>query len=265
MGADLAALQALTPLAFGFVLTLCRVSAAVMLLPGLGESEAPVTVRAGLALTLSAVLAPVVLPVMPEPPATPAALLALIAGELLAGGVLGWLARLVAMALPIAGQIMSTMIGLASVLQPDPALGAQTTGLSRMMSLAVPVLVLVSGLYTLPISALAGSYHLLAPGFLLSGPPRMGDMAAEVTDATARAFALALQLSAPFVIGAALLQTVIGVLGRLVPSMQVGSFAAPLQLLGGLVLSAVLLSSIVGAWSAAVQSGWGLLPGSGAG
>ncbi|MBB3172686.1 flagellar biosynthetic protein FliR [Endobacter medicaginis] len=258
-------LGALTPLAFGFMLTVCRVSAAVMLLPGLGESEAPITVRAGLALAMSLVLMPAVLPLLPDPPGAPAALLALVAGELLAGGVLGWLARLIGMALPIAGQLMSTMIGLASVLNPDPALGAQTTGLSRMMSLAVPVLVLVSGLYTLPISALAGSYHLLAPGFLLSGPPRMGDMAAEVTEATARAFALALQLAAPFVIAAALLQTVIGVLGRLVPSMQVGNFTAPLQLLGGLLLSAMLISSLVGVWTGAVQSGWGLLPGSGAG
>ena len=270
MGADAIAgvpsaaalLSVLTPFAFGFVLTLCRVGAAVMLMPGLGESESPVMVRAGLAITLSMLLAPVVLPLLPPMPEQPSVLLALVAGELLAGGLLGWLARLVAMALPIAAQIVSTMIGLSSVLQPDPALGAQTTGLSRMMSLAVPVLVLVSGLYTLPISALAGSYQVLAPG-LLPGSALLhtADVAEAVTDATAHAFALALQLAAPFVVASALLQTMIGMLGRLVPSLQVGNLAAPLQLFGGLVLAGLLIHGMLAVWIGAVQEGFALLPG----
>ena len=90
----------------------------------------------------------------------------MVAAELFCGGVLGWLARCVTLALPMAGQIISFMTGLSSVISPDPLLG-QSSGFMRLFSIAAPVIVLKTGLWALPVGALLGSYGLVPVGHLL--------------------------------------------------------------------------------------------------
>lgn len=243
--------------AFAFALVLARSSAAVMLLPGLGEAEPPPIVRAGLAVALAGLLLPILLPQMPPLPPSPWRLAGMVAAETLCGALLGWLARLVAMALPIAGAVISLLLGLASVLQPDPALGGQSTALARLLGLAVPVLVLSTGLYALPLQALAGSYHLIPPGTWLP----VGNAAESVTGAVAEGFALALRLAAPFVLSGVLVQAGMGLLARLVPQMQVYALAVPGQILAGLALLALLALPLLATWQDAVDGAWRALPG----
>ena len=66
--ADAALLAALPAWAFAFVLVLARVGAAVMLLPGLGESGPPPMVRAGMAMGVTLLLLPLVQPLIPPVP-----------------------------------------------------------------------------------------------------------------------------------------------------------------------------------------------------
>lgn len=243
--------------AFAFALVLARSSAAVMLLPGFGEAEPPAMVRAGLAVALTFLILPVLLPLMPSVPASTLRLGGMIGAELLCGVLLGWLARLIALSLPIAGAIISLLLGLASVLQPDPSLGGQSTALARLFGLAVPVLVLSTGLYALPLQALVGSYQLVPPGTWLPD----GSAAESVTGAVAEGFALALRLSAPFVLSGVLVQAGLGLGARLVPQMQVYAMAVPGQILAGLALLAMLSVSLLGAWQDAVHTAWQALPG----
>ena len=182
-----AELAVLPSWAFAFALVLCRCSAAVMLLPALGEVEIPMTVRAGLSVALVALILPAV-GTVPAPNGWHTA--GMIGAELLCGGVLGWLARCITLALPMAGQIISFMLGLSSIITPDPVLGQSST-MMRLFSLACPVLVLGSGLWALPVEALAGSYNLVPPGSLLSLP----DSAQAVVGAVGTAFGLALRLA----------------------------------------------------------------------
>jgi flagellar biosynthetic protein FliR len=191
-----ALLAALPDWAFAFVLVLARTAAAVMLLPGLGETEVPAIVRAGMALALTVLLLPAIAPLVPAVPIGPGETAAMIGAEIITGIWLGWLARLLAMALPIAAQIISYMLGISNVLQPDPELGAQATALTRMFSIAVPVVILGTGLYALPITALAGSYQLIAPGDLIPAAAGTDSVIHTVTNV----FALALRLASPLVI-----------------------------------------------------------------
>ncbi|HEX5325754.1 MAG TPA: flagellar biosynthetic protein FliR [Acetobacteraceae bacterium] len=249
--------QALPLWAFGFVLVLGRVGAAVMLLPGLGEAEAPAIVRAGIALALTILLLPGLAPMIPAVPTGAGEAAAMVGAEVITGLWLGWLARLLVLALPLAGEVISYMLGISSVLQPDPELGAQTTALSRMFSLAAPVAVLASGLYALPVLALAGSYRLITPGSLL--PSGAGTESA--VHAVAVAFGLAVRLASPFVIVGIVWQVAAGLLARLIPRVQVYFLSLPGQILGGLVLLAVLTAALLTAWQQAVQSGFDALPG----
>ncbi len=254
---DHAVLADLPNVAFGIMLVLCRISAAVMVLPGFGETEVPVVLRVGLAVGLTVLIYPAVASIMPGAGGAGLRDVTLIGTELGIGLLLGWLARLIALSLPIAGQIISTLIGLSSVLQPDPALGSQTTGVSRVLALAAPVLVLSSGLYALPIGALAGSYRLMPPGTLFSA----GDAAQSVAAATEGCFALALRLAAPLVLADFVWQSMLGLLARLVPSLQVYSLSLPGQVLGGLLLLGLLIGPILQVWMQAMQVAFSSLPG----
>ena len=257
MNDDAALLAALPGYAFAFALVLCRTSVVVMLLPGLGEVEPPPVVRAGLALALTVLLVPAVAPLVGDPvPGWGAA--GMVAGELLAGGALGWLARLPALAFPMAGAVISTMTGLTSVLQPDPALGGQSAALSRLFGVMVPMLVLSSGLYALPLSALAGSYQVIPPGTMMAA----GATVELVQEAVTASFGLAIRLSAPFLLVGVVFQAGLGLLARLVPQLQVFSTAAPGQILGGLLLLGLLAAPMVASWSGTLSAAWSALPGS---
>lgn len=254
---DAQLLAALPAWAFAFVLVLSRVGAAIMLLPGFGESEPPPMMRAGLALALTVLLLPAVLPLVPGAPNDLWTMAGMIIAELLCGALLGWLARLVALALPVAGAFIATFIGLSSVLQPDPAQGGQSTALGRLFGLAMPVLVLSSGLYALPLQALAGSYATIPPGTLLPAGPATETVVAAV----AECFSLALRLAAPFVIAGIVFHTALGLLARLVPQVQVYAVATPAGILGGIALLGVVAASMTDSWVEAVRAAWTQLPG----
>jgi flagellar biosynthetic protein FliR len=244
-------------MAFGFVLVLSRVAAALMMLPGFGEAELPTTIRAALAVLLAALLLPVVQPMLPPIPPTPGGTLALVAEECLVGLWLGWLARLVVLALPLAGQVVASMLGLTNVVQPDVTLGPQTSSLSKLFGLAAPVLIFATGLYRLPLIALSGSYELIAPGAVLPA----GDLATTVIRTLVDCFALALQLSGPFVLAGIVWQVSLGIVARLVPQLQVYFAAMPGQIIGGLVLLAALSAAVLDEWQAAASASFNLLPG----
>lgn len=254
---DTAFLASLPGWASAFVLVLARVASTVMLLPGMGEAEVPAPVRAGLAVAFTLVLLPVVGPGLPAMPPDGLPALLAVAGEVVTGLWLGGLARLVMLALPIAGQIIAGVIGLANVLQPDAQLGPQTSALARLFALAAPVAIMAAGLHALPLAALEGSYHVLPPGLRL--PP--GDAAQAVVAAVSGSFALALHLAAPFVIAAIVWNLALGVVSRLVPQIQLYFAVMPAQIAGGVLLLGLLGGAVLFAWLAAVRAGFATLPG----
>ncbi len=240
------------------MLIVCRCVGAVMLLPGLGEEEPPVMVRAGLAIGLAVLLLPGLAPAMPQAPESFLRLAGMIMTELLAGGLLGWLARLLSLALPILGQMISLSTGLSSVLQQDPTLGAQSAVIGRLFNLLAPVLILSSGLYALPLGALAHSYTVFPAGGVLPAD----DLAQVAVRAVSACFSLALRLAAPFVLVSLIWQVALGLLARLVPQIQVYFVALPGQVLGGLLLLALLGAPMMRVWMGAVREGFLALPGS---
>jgi flagellar biosynthetic protein FliR len=240
--------------AFAFALVLARCGAAIMLLPGLGESEPPAVVRIGLTLGLVALLLPGI-GTIAEPPSLWRGV-AMLAAEMFCGGVLGWLARLMTLALPVAGQMISYMLGLSNVVQLDVTLG-QSSALMRLFDITVPVLVLGTGLWMLPVAALSGSYTLVPPGAMLP----MADSVQAVMAAVTTSFALSLQLAAPFVFAGMLWQMALGLMGRVIPHLQIYFAAIPGQIVGGLVLLALLATGLLDAWSETIRTSFGGLPG----
>jgi flagellar biosynthetic protein FliR len=88
-----------------------------------------------------------------------------------------------------------------------------------------------------------------------------GDGTLVAVRAVGQCFALALKLASPFLLAAIVWHVVLGLLGRLVPQLQVYFVALPGQLLGGLLLLAILVGAIITTWQGAVSAGFARLPG----
>jgi flagellar biosynthetic protein FliR len=247
----------LPQLAFAFALLIARLGSACMLIPGVGELELPGTIRAGFAAACAILLLPVLLPALPPMPASVPQLAGMVGAEIATGLWIGWLTRLLLQALPAAGQFIAGVTGLANVIQPDPAMGPQTTALSHALALAAPVAVFASGLHRIPLAALAGSYTLVPAGTLLP----VADAADNAVGALSDAFAIALRLAAPFILAATLWQFALGLLSRLVPQLQVYFAALPGQIAGGLLLLAVLAQGLLAAWQSWLSESLAHLPG----
>lgn len=250
-------LAALPVLAFQAVLAFARLGAAVMVLPGLGEEEVPAAIRIGLGLALVLVLLPGIAPGLPAAPDSAAGSVRLIVLEVLVGLWLGGLARLVVMAMAVAGQMIALLLGLAQAMVPDPALGGLGTAPGRLLSLAAVVVVLSTGLYAIPLRALADSYALLPPG----APFPAGAGAEAFAAAAGESLALSLRLAAPFVVAAIVMNVALGLLARIAPQVQVYFVAIPGQVLLGLALLAAVMPALLGAFGEAARAAFLALPG----
>jgi flagellar biosynthesis protein FliR len=239
------------------MLVLARFGAAMALLPGLGETAAPAVVRAGFALSLTLLLLPVIFPAPPNAPQAGLVAAGMIAAEVITGLWLGWLARLVCIALSMTGQFISYLLGISTVLQPDPELGAQSTALAALFDIVGPVVILVSGLYTLPLTALAGSYRVIPAGTVLP----VADGAAATVSAVAQCFGLALRLASPFLLASIVWHVAVGLVARMVSRLQVYFVSLPGQIAGGLLLLAMVFGGILAAWQDAARDVFGALPG----
>jgi flagellar biosynthetic protein FliR len=251
--------QALSDWAPAFALILARVGAAMALLPGVGEAVAPAIVRIGLALSLTILLVPELQPMMPPVPAAGLSMALMVAGEVITGLWFGWVARMIVLALPIGAQFIGYLIGLSSVLQPDAELGAQSGALGKLFEMAAPALILASGLYRLPLSALDGLFQLIPPGQML--PP--AESAQVAIRAVGTGFSLALQLASPFVVVGIAWHIAMGLIARIVSRMQIYFVSMPGQIILGIGLLVITASAMTLAWRDAAQAFFGTLPGGG--
>ena len=151
------------------------------------------------------------------------------------------------------------LIGLASVLAPDSQMGAQSAALGRLGSLAAAVLVLGSGLYALPLRALAESYAVLPVG----APWPAGPAAEAMVAAGSALLEIALRLAAPFVMAALLVNLGMGLLARVAPQVQVHIVGAPGQILAGMALLGLVAPPLLAAFEEALRAAWAGLPGLG--
>ena len=103
------------------------------------------------------------------------------------------------------------------------------------------VLIFATGLDHTTLKALVGTYALMPPGQL----PPMGDFANFDARVVADHFTLALQMSAPFLVYGLVFTGAMGLLARLMPTLQIFFVATPAQLLMGLGLLAMTVSTMM--------------------
>ena len=135
--------------------------------------------------------------------------------------------------------VIALQIGIANALTSDPTSAQQGAVTGNFLIAAAVVLIFATGLDHLTLRALAGTYGVFPPGEM----PNLGDMADMFARVAEDSFVLALQMTAPFLVYGLVVQIGMGLLARLMPTLQVFFVIMPLQLLVGFGLMAVTVSA----------------------
>lgn len=229
---------------FAWLLVFTRVGSAMMVLPVFGDQFVPARVRLVLALIISLIVTPVLLPQLPREPASVLSLFLLLLGEIMIGVFIGSLGRLMFGALEVAGMIIAMQTGLSNAFVFNPALASQGSLPGSLLSWLALLLILITNLHHLLILAVVHSYETFQPG----GAVPVGDFAQAVTRVAADSFMIGVEMAAPFLATGLVFALALGVMARLAPQMQVFFVFMSAQIAYGLFLFAITVSAMMTFW-----------------
>ncbi len=225
-------------------LLFARLGAVLMLAPGWGEQVAPPTMRLGVAVLVTATMAPALAANAPPLPADITGAIPMIITEIIIGLILGLGARLMMSALQVAGATVGIASGLGFAQQVDPIASQPAAIFSGFFSMMGVVLLMSAGLHRVMIEAAADSYAIFPPGAL----PPIGDASTFVVDAVSSSFRLGIQIAAPVLIFSLVFNVALGLVSRLIPQVQIFMTAMPLSVMLGLAVTALGLGGGMMVW-----------------
>ncbi|MGE4062843.1 MAG: flagellar biosynthetic protein FliR [Rhodospirillaceae bacterium] len=222
---------------FHFLLVFARLSVVFLLMPGISAVYVPMRIRLILAVLVTILVLPLVAPLLPSQPESPAELVWLIVAESLIGGFMGALIQIIMSALELAAFMISNAVGITNALIDDPVTEEQTSIITGFLALIAVALIFITGVHHFILEAMVQSYTLLRP----AQPLFTGDMLQLGARLLDQAFTMGLRLAAPFIVYELVFQITSGVLARLSPQLNVFFVAIPGKIILGI---AVLMVSL---------------------
>lgn len=211
---------------FAFLLIFARMGSAITVMPGFSATYVNPQSRLLIALTISFVMTPILVDLLPAQPAEPAHLALLLIGEITAGLFLGLIPRIMIAALQTAGTVLSLVASMANAFIQDPIAEQQSSVLSTFLATLGMMLIFVTDTHHIMLVAVADSYTLFIPG----QPLVLGDMTELIARRVMDSFALGVQLATPLIVSGLAYYLGLGLLGRLMPQLPVFFFGLPVQI-----------------------------------
>lgn len=240
-------LQQLVNLQFyAFLMIFMRFGLAVMIMPGIGDSFVPSPIRLFFTLALCLVLTPPLAAMMPPMPSQTALMVGLLASEAMIGIFIGTLMRILVNALDTAGSIISIQIGFSSALLFNPVSGTQGSLIGSIYSMLGVTLLMVMNFHHYMIALIADSYVTMPA---TGGFPDFATFAEIIVRTVSIAFKMGVLIALPFLVVGLIIQMGFGVLGRLMPQLQIFFLALPAQIMIGLVMLAMTFSAGILYWA----------------
>ena len=228
--------------AYYFFLIFARLGTILMLLPALGEQTIPARMRLTFALAFAFILYPLVVPQLGGVPETLGGLVAALGHELAVGFILGGLIRLILSAAQVAGAVIAFQMGLSMAQTTDPTqAGVQGAVVGNFLAMLGVTLIFATDLHHMLLAGVYASYAYFPPG----APLMLGDAAEMAVRIIAHSFIIGIQMSAPLLVFGLVFYLGLGILGRLMPQIQVFFMAMPANIIIGLIIFALLLSLIM--------------------
>lgn len=225
-----------------FLLVLGRTSGLMTSAPFWGGKTAPGLVRVVVIAAISAAIYPFVSISTPLPKSPNVVFLVIaLVREVFVGLLLGWTAQLLFVGMRLAGQLIELKMGLGLAQLIDPSEGGQTSFFSILFDLIAMMVFLSLNGHHLLIQALISSYRLLP----LADNHLSLVLVQEMVSAAGTIFTIAVQVSAPVIVGLLLSDFALAIMARAVPHLNIFLIAPPLQLVFGMLLFLVSLPAVV--------------------
>ena len=228
-------------LAFTFMLIFGRIGTMIMVMPGIGERGIPARLRLAFALALCVVMFPALQDSFATLPPSLFKILELLGMEIAVGLFIGVSIRLVMSALQVAGSAIAMQTGPGFAQTVATTQGIQSATFASFISVTPLTLVMLMDLHHMLIAAVVDSYQLFRPG----APIPVSDFAQMAIATISGSFAVAVQMSAPFLAFGLVFYMGIGVLSRLMPQAQIFFVALPVNILIGFLLFMFLMAPIM--------------------
>ena len=212
-----------------------------MLIPGFGEVYVSTRIRLILALAISLILSPVLSNIMPQFPNSVLRLLLIITNEIFIGLFIGAICKMIISVTHVAGMIISLQIGISSAVIYDPNQSSQGSLIGNLMGLMTILFLFATNLHHVMLRGVTESYMVFAPGKM----PPLHDFAMTISHLASDSFIMAVQISAPLIIVGTLMFLAAGIIGRLMPTLQVFSVLTSPQLLVGFFILMTSFSAIM--------------------
>lgn len=230
---------------FAFLLIFMRLGVALMVMPGIGDTFVTPQVRLLFALSMSFILTPVLAMNLPAVPVQSLPFFSLLITEAFVGMFIGTVMRIMISALDTAGMIVSIQAGFSNAMIFNPLTGTQGSILGSVYSMTGVVLLFVSNLHHYMLASVVDSYTLFpATGHL----PDMEGLSQAITLIVSLAFKVGVQMAIPFIVVGLIVQVGFGLLGKLMPQVQIFFLAMPAQILLSLIMITMALSTGILFW-----------------
>lgn len=226
---------------FAFMIVFARMGTALSLMPGFSAPYIPMHMRLIFALVVAVVVTPIVAPMVSAVPGSPMALFLVLLGEATIGAFFGLIGRIVFGSLQVAGTMIALVSSMANAFIHDAIAEQQGSVLSGFLSTLGVVVVFVTGAHHLMLRAVTESYIVFLPGNALMIQDFAMMMARNVGDS----FNLGVQISSPLIVTSLVHYIMLGILGRLMPTLPVFFFGLPIQLALQIFVLALALASMM--------------------
>lgn len=223
-----------------FLLVFMRTGMALMIMPGIGDSFVSPQIRLHFALVFSLVLMPFLAPNLPPLPAQTPDLIALLVSEAFIGIFIGTVMRIMITALDTAGAVVSIQSAFSHAMVFNPGTASQGSLIGALYSITGITMIFVTNMHHYMIASVIDSYQLF-PALLKA--PDVQPMLEVVARTVSAAFRIGVQLAIPFLVVGTVVQVGFGLLGRLMPQIQIYFLALPVQILLSLVILTMVLSA----------------------
>lgn len=238
---------------FAIVWTTLRVGGVVMLAPLLGAVFVPRRMRLAMAIVISLALVASASPPPDLDPLSTAGLLA-ITQELVIGLAIGFVLRLATEAALLAGQLISTGMGLSFATVVDPQNGGMPL-LGRFYIVVSSLLLLALNAH-LSLIALLGQSYLVVP----IGSDGLSPADARlIVDFAGIMFTGAVQLALPSVIAILMVNIAFGVISRAAPTLNLFAVGFPITIMLGLFILVLSIQTQGPVWESQMSDAFTLL------
>ncbi len=214
-----------------FLWPFIRVLALMGTAPLFGESSIPIRVKVGFSALLTIAIAPALGP-MPDLPTGSFAALWLALQQVLIGVALGLTMRIVFAAVQSAGEFIGLQMGLAFASFFDPATGANTAVLARIMNVIAMLLFLAVNGHLLMLGNLVHTFHVL--------PIQVGSLDINgwgvLFEWSSTVLVSGMLLALPLIIVLLTISLALGILNRTAQQLSVFAVGFPISLMMGFIL-----------------------------